>query len=80
MNNLLKRYKSLCGPIHFEIFTFFSLWTNRKRKTKFCICICKKCIHIYIYIYIYTHIFTHAAPLLKQDMTQGQFLSGVYLV
>ena len=28
INVLLKEYKSLGGPIHFEIFTFFSLWTN----------------------------------------------------
>ena len=31
-------------------------------------------IYIYIYIYIYTYLPT---PPLGQDMTQGQFLSGV---
>ena len=35
---------SLCELIHFEIFTFFSLWTNKKEK--------KKKIYIYICIYI----------------------------
>ena len=37
-NELIKN-KFSCGPIHFEVFTFFSHWTNN--------------IYIYIYIYIY---------------------------
>ena len=34
-------------------------------------------IYIYIYIYIYTHRSYLPTPPLGQDMTQGQFLSGV---
>ena len=40
MNNL--KNKSICEPIHFKIFTFFCLWTNKKRKNLYA--------HIYIYI------------------------------
>ena len=39
---ILNKYKSLNGPIYFEIFTFFFLWTYKERNI----------IYIYIYIYI----------------------------
>ena len=32
---ILKRYKSLGGPIHFEIFTFLLSLDQRKRKKNF---------------------------------------------
>ena len=32
-----KGYESLGEPIHFDIFTFFSLWANKKRKLFTCI-------------------------------------------
>ena len=34
-------------------------------------------IYIYIYIFIYLFIYLFTNPPLRQDMTQGQFLSGV---
>ena len=41
---LKQRYKCLRGPIHFEIFTFFSFWTKKSFTLT----------HVNIYIYIYT--------------------------
>ena len=29
------KYKSISGPIYFEIFTFFSRWADKNRKTIF---------------------------------------------
>ena len=43
----LKYHKYLSWLIHFEIFTFFSLWINKKRKKTFA--------HTYIHTYLYLY-------------------------
>ena len=50
LNQLTFRNKSLCGSIHFKIFTFF-LSSDQEKK------IFKNYIYIYIYIYIYMNFF-----------------------
>ena len=41
-DKFIKRYKSLSGPIHFETFSIFYLWTKK----------IKLQVHLYMYIYI----------------------------
>ena len=49
INISFKKYKFLSESIPFEIFTFFSIWTNNKQKRK-------EKFYMYIYIYIYIYI------------------------